>query len=290
MENPAEVKRAQLSAYIQQELSGEKAVRGVVAIGSVGAGTAGLGSDIDAFVFLDPLDLYALPAEFQWRQSEGSYHGIFVDVHDAIQFDFKRVSLQEWSRNGFDWPEPVRLELSLGWIAYDIDGQVASLIKRKTAYIDDVRQGRIDSAILRLDQLLGNGRVEEAWSRHGAAAAHDRLNDAYDQLLSGVFAYNRQWRPWRSREQSHIAQLGWLPSLLRERPADLVVPVTSSQDGYYERARRLGVCFITLIEQCQKDGLYGADPISEAFERCYDEPGRDWNIAEWVARHKSRVM
>lgn len=66
------------------------------------------------------------------------------------------------------------------------------------------------------------------------------------------------WRPWRSREQSHIAQLGWLPSLLRERPADLVVRVTSSQDGYYERTRRLGVCFITLIEQCQKDGLYGA--------------------------------
>jgi predicted nucleotidyltransferase len=288
MDNPSDVKRWQLQAYIRQELIRENSIRGVVAIGSVAAGTAGLGSDIDAFVFLDPLDLYAVPAEFQWRPSDGSYHGIFVDVDGAIQLDLKRVNLQEWAKDGFDWPEPTKQELSTGWIAYDPEGEIARLIEQKTAYSDGIRRSRIDRAILNLDQLVSVGRVEEAWHRHGPAAAHDRLNDAYEQLIGAIFACNRKWRPWRSREQSHMVRLNWLPTLLQQDATRLVVPSVSSQAGYLDRANALRRCFAELQSRCQEERLYDKDPISEAFERCFNEPGRDWNIMEWVEQHNAR--
>lgn len=288
MEHPSETKRAQLQTYIQHELSVEPSVRGIVVVGSVAAGTAGIGSDIDAFIFLDPLDLYAVPAEFQWCQSDGSYHGIFVDIADAIQFDFKRVSLREWSREEFEWPEPTKLELSLGWIALDVDGAVTKLIERKTTFSEQLRRNRLDHALIQLDQLLTNCKVEDTWERHGAAVAHDRLNEAFEQLMGAVFAYNKRWRSWRSREQSYLQQLNWLPALLRTNALGLVIPSSGDKKAYGERADLLRKCFFELIQQCQSDGLYREDPISEVFVRCFDEPGRDWNIAEWVQRHNAR--
>jgi len=288
MDSPSTIKRSQLHTFIQQELQTEVAIRGIVVVGSVAAGTAGIGSDIDAVVFLEPLDLYAVPAEFQWCQSDGSYHGIFVDIPDAIQFDFKRVSLCEWAREEFEWPEPTKLELSLGWIAFDVDGAVAKLIERKTTFSEALRRSRLDHALVQLDQLLTNDKVEDTWERHGAAAAHDRLNEAFEQLTGAVFAYNKRWRSWRSREQSYLQQLNWLPELLKTNALGLVIPTSGDKNGYVERANLLRTCFFELIQQCQSEGLYRDDPISEAFVRCFDEPGRDWNIATWVQRHNAR--
>ena len=99
-----EQKRNELMIFIQQEVINEPAVQAVVAIGSIATGLARPDSDIDAVVFLDPVDLYAIPAEFQWRPEDGSFHGIFTEVEGAVQFDFKRLDLAEWSRPGFDWP------------------------------------------------------------------------------------------------------------------------------------------------------------------------------------------
>ncbi|KPV42324.1 hypothetical protein AN477_18695 [Alicyclobacillus ferrooxydans] len=35
-------------------------------------------------------------------------------------------------------------------------------------------------------------------------------------------------------------------------------------------------------------GTYGKDPVSEAFIRSHDEPGRAWNMQEWMRRHRDR--
>jgi predicted nucleotidyltransferase len=64
--NPAtKRKRTELARFIQQEVIPETSVQGVVVIGSVGKGIARVDSDIDAVIFLEPFDLYAIPAEFK---------------------------------------------------------------------------------------------------------------------------------------------------------------------------------------------------------------------------------
>ena len=114
MNTITEQKRTELTRYIQQEVIPEPSVQGVVAIGSVAKGTARADSDIDAVVFLKPFDLYALPAEFKWQPDQGTYHGIFSDVSNAIQLNFHRFDLLEWSKPTYGWPESICAELSVG--------------------------------------------------------------------------------------------------------------------------------------------------------------------------------
>ncbi len=73
-----EVKRNQLLHFIRVKMKSESAVKGVVAVGSIGAGTAHDDSDIDAVVLLDPYDLYVVPAEAIWREVDGTFHSIFT--------------------------------------------------------------------------------------------------------------------------------------------------------------------------------------------------------------------
>ena len=61
-----EEKRRQLQQFIEAVLVGETAVKGVVAIGSMATGHMTPQSDIDAIIFLDPFDLYIVPAEAVW--------------------------------------------------------------------------------------------------------------------------------------------------------------------------------------------------------------------------------
>lgn len=80
MNRATEQKRAELAAYIQAEVIPETSVQGIVVIGSVAKGTARSDSDVDAVVFLEPYDLYTVPAESKWQPGTREYHGIFSDV------------------------------------------------------------------------------------------------------------------------------------------------------------------------------------------------------------------
>lgn len=103
-----EQKRVALANYIRCEVISDPAVLGIVVIGSVAKGHARADSDIDAFVFLDPLDLFAVPAETKWNPETGTYHSIMDYVEGAIQLDFKRVYMREWSDPAHIWPESGR--------------------------------------------------------------------------------------------------------------------------------------------------------------------------------------
>ena len=105
MNKHSEQKRADLAGYIEKELSDDPAVIGIVVIGSVAKGIARADSDIDAFIFLDPLELSAVPAEAKWDPAANRYHSIMDSVEGAVQLDFKRVSWSKWSDPSFDWPE-----------------------------------------------------------------------------------------------------------------------------------------------------------------------------------------
>ncbi|MFK7801916.1 MAG: nucleotidyltransferase domain-containing protein [Anaerolineae bacterium] len=112
-------KRAELTLFIQRVVEKSFSIQGIVVIGSVAKETARADSDIDAVVFLDPFDLYAVPAEAKWRSGDDSFHGIMSHVEDSIQLDFKRLDLAKWSNLDFEWSESMCAELSEGWIAFD---------------------------------------------------------------------------------------------------------------------------------------------------------------------------
>jgi len=281
-------KRRDLSRFIQQQVITETSVQGIVAIGSVAKGTARFNSDIDAVVFLKPLDLFAVPAECKWMPDEDTFHGIFSNVQNAIQLDFHRFDLQEWSKPSYVWPESICAELCEGWLAFDRHGNIQKLIAERTYFSDDIRQTRLDDAIAHLDWLLNETTAERTWEMFGAKIAHYRLHAAFESLVQGLFAYNYRWRTLKSRELPDLLKLPWLPEKLDEQLLLATNALEGTQDGYQQRVKLLQHFFNELVTQCQADGLYGDRPVNEAFIRRHDEPGRDWNMAEWNKQHRER--
>jgi hypothetical protein len=278
-------KRIELSTFIQRVILSEPSVQGVVVTGSVAMGIARADSDIDAVVFLEPFDLYAIPAEFKWQPDHGTFHGIFATVENAIQFDFKRLDLIKWLKPTFEWPEPNCAELSEGWLAFDRNDQIGPLISERTRYTDKIRKSRLDEAFVQLDQLLNVSKAERTWVTLGPSIAHDRLHAAYDYLLQAIFAYNRRWRPWRSRQLSILFKLPWLPDKIEENILLAANALSDTHEGYQQRLTILHHLFDELLDKCQQNGIYGLNAVNEAFIRQYDEPGRDWNMREWNKKH-----
>jgi hypothetical protein len=281
-------KRTDLSRFIQQEIVPETSVQGVVVIGSVAKGIARDDSDIDAVIFLDPFDLYAIPAEFKWRFEEGTFHGIFSDVENSLQLDCTRLDLQEWSKPTHVWTESLCAELSEGWLAFDRLGQICKLIEERTYFSDEIRQERLDDAIVRLDWLLNSSTTDRTWDNHGAEVAHYRLHSSYDYLIQALFAYNRRWRTWRSREISDLLKLAWLPEKFDEQLILATNALSTTKEGYQQRVAVLQRFFSELMTKCQRDGIYGDEALSEAFIRLHDEPGRNWNMDAWNKTHKEK--
>jgi len=288
MNAASQTKRTELSTFIQREVVPTTAVQGVIVIGSVAKGIARPDSDIDAVIFLDPYDLYAVPAESKWQPDQGTFHGIFSKVEDGIQLDFKRVDLKQWSAPDHAWPESICAELSEGWVAFDRHGHIQPLIGERTKFSDDIRQARLDDAIVRLDWLLNPAKVEQTWAALGATTAHYRLHSAYDYLVQALFAYNRRWRTLHSRELSDLITLPWLPAQFEEQLLQATNALAVDHDRYQQRVMVLRQFFNDLLVQCQQDGLYGPDALSEAFIRQHDEPGRNWNMEEWTRLHQQR--
>jgi hypothetical protein len=287
--NPAtKSKRTELSMFIQQEVIPETSVQGVVVIGSVAKGIARADSDIDAIVFLEPFDLYAIAAEFKWRPADCTFHGIFSEVENSIQLDFKRLDLQEWSKSTHVWPETICAELSEGWLAFDRNNHIQKIVAERTSLNDEIRRERLDDAIVHIDWLLSDSAVEQTWEMFGATIAHYRLHSAYDYLTQALFAYNRRWRTLRSRELSDLLKLPWLPEKFNEQLILATNALSVSKVGYQERVILLRHFFNELVTKCQQDGLYRGEAVSEAFIRRHDEPGRNWNMEEWNKNHKER--
>lgn len=281
-------KQTKLSAYIQREIILEPSVQGVVVIGSVARGLARDDSDIDAVVFLKPYDVYAIPAECKWHPDDGTYHGIFSNVENSIQLDFKRLDLRKWSKQTYVWPESMCAELSAGWVAFDRNDEIQKLIVERTKFRDKIRQERLDEAIVRLDWLQSASTIARTWTTLGPNIAHYRLHSAYDYLMQALFAYNSRWRTWRSRELSDLLNLPWLPERFEEQLLLATNALSTTQEGYQQRVTVLRDSFDELVAKCQQEGLYGENAVSEAFIRQHDEPGRNWNMDEWNKEHKER--
>jgi ribosomal protein S18 acetylase RimI-like enzyme len=286
-------KRQDLMNFIERELAPEPAVQAVIGIGSLATGLARPGSDIDAIIFLEPFDPYIVPAEFQWRPADGSFHSIFSQdgglEAESIQFDFTRLDLAQWAAAGFDWPEPRRAELSEGWLAYDRSGVVARLIVERTAYPEQTRLAKLDEALTWLDQHLSGNGPERRWDQLGPIIAHSRLQAAYDYLAQGLFAYNRRWRTWRNREMSSLLTLTWLPENFDQRILTAMNAPSSDYPGYLARLEELRALFQELLNRLISDGDYTKAAIEEAFIRRHQEPGRAWNMAEWNQKHRERA-
>ncbi len=284
-------KRNQFLEFMERVLLPETAVQAVIGIGSIATGHMRPDSDIDIILFLDPYDLYIVPAEAYWLADDDSFHSIFSEaetVQQGLQLDFMRYDWQQWRDPAFTWPEERLSELASGWLAFDRHGEVTPQIQQRSAYPDDLRQARLDDAITWLDQHLGWDAPQTNWDALGPAIAHDRLSAAYHYLVDGLFAYNRRWRIWRNRQMSGLLRLPWLPAGF----ADDILLVTNAPSldytGYMTRVEKLTAYFAAFQQQLITDGDY-TEPVDEAFIRSNEEPGRAWNMAEWNALRQKRL-
>lgn len=134
---------------VERLFAPEPCVKGVVGVGSIATNTASHGSDIDALVFMHPLDEYLAPTESIWCPWDDTFHSIFVEDQriqsDGIQLDLKLCDLTQWRSDESVWNEGQRAGLTEAWIAFDRDGSVAQLIAERTAYDDATRLARLDA-------------------------------------------------------------------------------------------------------------------------------------------------
>ena len=280
-------KRQQLLHYTRTHLVPHRSVSAVVAVGSVAARLARADSDIDAIIFMDPLDLHVAPAEAIWRPTDDTYHSIFSpdpDLGDAIQLDFTRLDLATWRKPEHHWPEHTRAALADGWVAFDRTGEISPLLAERTAMSEQQRRQILDEVLVAAAGLLRQDPVI-AWTVLGPAEAFDRLQTAYEELVRGVFAYNRTWRPWRGRALRSLTRLTYLPPAIADDLEGAVRTAGDDSTAYDARSRLLGLALDQLIDQLHHDD-YGPDAVSEAFRRLHDEPGRAWNIAEWSSNRR----
>jgi hypothetical protein len=289
-----QTKRNELKVFIERVLEPAAAVQGVIGIGSIATGNIRPESDIDIVVFFDPMDWYIIPGEFLWRPFDNTFHEIFTDdptvLKESISLDCLRLDLQRWSNPTFIWPEARRAELNQGWIAYDRDGRVTELIATHTAYSETLRQSRLDHAIVWLDQHLAGDGPQKRWDVLGPAVAHDRLQAAFQNLVEGIFAYNRAWLPWRNRQMDTLLTLSWLPERFNERVLQAVNAPGLDYQGYMARVESLRSLFNDLLDRCIADGLYSSAAVDQAFIRSNDEPGYAWNMDEWNAEKLRRYL
>lgn len=282
-------KRRELSSFIAEVLVLHPAVQGVLGIGSIATGHARPDSDIDAVVFLDPYDLYSIPAESFWYRPEGTFHSIFnVPAErqaDGLFLDMQRLALREWADPAFAWPEGRRAELANAWLAFDRTGAVAQLVAERTTYPEELRIERIDDAVIWLDQHLGDDGPDVRWNSLAPALAHDRLHAAYGYLVQALFAYNRHWQPWRNREMSYLLRLPWRPAGFAERVLTALNAPSLDRAGYDARVTVLRELFADLLTQLRDAGVYTKDPVSEAFIRRHPGPGWAWNMSAWNHHH-----
>jgi len=276
-------KRAELQQFIDIVLAPAPAVQGVVGIGSIANGLARPDSDIDAIVFLDPMDLYIVPAEATWRPTDNTFHSIFSDVA-GIQVDLQRLDLAQWSDPAFEWPQGRCSEMAEGQLAFDRDDRVAELIAARTVYSDDLRLAQLDEALVWIDEHLGGDGPQLRWESLDPLVAHDRLQAAYGYLVQALFATNSRWRPWRNREMTALLALPWLPESFAERAFAAANAPSIDHDDYMQRVQALRGLFHDLCEHLMANGDYGVDVIGEAFVRSHEEPGRAWNMDEWNVR------
>ncbi len=279
-------KGAELRQFIDAVLAPAPSVQGVVGIGSIANGLARPDSDIDAIVFLDPLDLYIAPAEATWRPTDNTFHSIFSDVA-GIQVDLQRLDLAQWSDPAFEWPEGRCGEMANGWLAYDRDDRIAKLIAERTTYDAQTRLTRLDEALVWLDGHLSGDGPQQRWESLNPLVAHDRLQAAYVYLVQALFAVNRCWQPWRNREMPALLALPWLPKDFAARVFNAANASSLDHAGYMQRVQALCGLFDDLCEHLAADSDYGDDVIGEAFVRSHDEPGRAWNMDEWNARRST---
>lgn len=285
-------KRRDLLLAIDRLLKPFPQVMGVVGVGSIAMNTASDGSDIDALVFMQPINEHIIPAESIWCPWDDTFHSIFTSNQRAqaegIQLDCKLCELHEWETDESVWTDGQRAGLAEGWIAFDRDGRVAQLIVAQTAYSDSLRLLRLDTAITRLDQLLSGQTPEHQWVKLGPLLAFDRLGGAYDALIDLLFAVNRRWRFWRDREMTYVLRLPWLPQDLEQRLLLAQHAPSLDHAGYLTQALALRGLFDDCVARVQADGIYADDPVSESFMRLHgNDPGRVWDIAEWS---KSRAV
>lgn len=280
-------KRTALQTFIDRHVVGRDEVKAIVVYGSVANGAAVADSDVDAIVFMDPLDHYLLPAEAIWNPQDDSFRSIFGSAlgHDELQLDLMRVDWRAWADPGFHCPDDVRARLSVVWVAFERDGyDAASIIRRVTTMTDDQQQALLDEGLLAIDGLPED--AEDAWNRDPVEAL-DALNAHWEALLRCVYAINRTWFPYRARALRNVPSLTWDGGL----SGDLLRTCAGGaldHTGYRTRWNALAEVTQRILEHVSSDPRYGDDPIFAAFLRQHDEPGRAWNMAEWNERHSSR--
>ncbi len=287
-------KRADLMLAIERLLAPEACVQGIVGVGSIATNTARAGSDIDVLVFMHPIDEYIVPAESIWCPWDNTFHSIFTKdtrVQDeGIQLDVKLCDVEMWLRDERVWPEGQRAGLTEAWIAFDRAGSVTKLIAERTTYDDAICIAKLDEAVGTLEGLLLHDAPDRVWETLGPLIAFDRLNAAYVVLVQLLFVVNRRWRPWRTREMSHLLRLPWLPTNFDTRVLTALNAPSHTHEGYTTRTAMLKALFDEVLAKLQREGVYGDDPVDEAFVRGHNEPGRAWNMDEWRAKHSQRSM
>lgn len=215
-------------------------------------------SDVDCVFIFEHVDERIIPGEFVWVPSDDSFHSIFdVEASEVggVQVDAigRRVSWMDFSTQ--EWAEGLRHDLARQRVLFERGYDVRGLIARRTAYDEETRLQRLSDATSWAAYYLTPWRLERWIERAGLVGAHDQLDAAFEELLSGLHAYNRVWLPWRYRLLASTLKLQWVPSGFAATAEALRTPCTG--EALQTRRALLSDLQANFEERLERDGLEG---------------------------------
>lgn len=282
--------RSRFEAFVRSQLADQPQVAAVVLVGSVATGMARPDSDVDAYLFLDPFDPWLVPAESIWRERDDTFHSIFSDEpgldEEGLQLDLHRIDLADWAC-GEPVSEAVLAELSDGVTVFD-RGDVEELVTERLLMSPEQRRERIDRALIEAGALIPDD-PDGTWAVLGPAEASDRPQAGVEALARVVLAEQCRWEPFRGRLQRVLARCAWRPRAVGAGWEQVLVGTGAGQASHRDRALVLRRALTEVIDRLATQPDWQSDPVSRAFRRVHDEPGRAWNLEEWNARRSSPV-
>jgi hypothetical protein len=87
---------------------------------------------------------------------------------------------------------------------------------------------------------------------------------------------------------SALLQLPWLPPRFNDHVLTALNAPSHDHAGYRARVETLRYLSHEILTRLIADGVYGDNPIHEAFIRNHEEPGRAWNMELWNEQHRER--
>ena len=250
-----------IAGTLAAKMAAFEGVVGIVFIGGLTRGFADRYSDVDIIVFLGEKDEDLRKRIRKIGLDEQKLSGLDVDLEVHFLSDFRNRK----------WSEMERWDFSQAKIAFDPQGEIRRLFKKK---MEVPKHFWIKRIVVYGEYLKwyccppseGVGTLAETWVDRGdMLSAHYCMNYALDLMVNVLFALNKEFLPPPKWKIGYSSALKWLPPDYSRLVEEAMTVKNFSVNGLDRRVRALRELWKQTLPMIE--GKTGLTPAT--ISKCY---------------------